>query len=126
RYRLKGKLHTGVKLEHGGTLRVELNHKSFLKLQEIFLETTNDNRILAVALNLQMEERERQSSRAVILVSKDALVRVKADALGIQAEDFLSDQVIQYAKSYPGYIECQVSSDLINAFYTDHKLNLKL
>lgn len=122
RYRLKGKLHDGVTLEHGGTLRVELNHKSFLKLQEIFIEKTNDNRILAMALNLQMEEQEKSTQSPVILVSKDALVRVKADALGIQAEDFLSDQVIQYSKSYSGCLECKVKTDTINQFYAQQKI----
>ena len=33
------------------TLRIELNHRSFHELQEIFIEKTNDNRILAVAKN---------------------------------------------------------------------------
>lgn len=124
-YRKKGKLHTGVKLEQGGTLRVELNHKSFLKLQDVFLEKTNDHRILAVALNLQQEEQEKEMARPIILVSKDALVRVKADALGIQAEDFLSDQVVEYHQSYTGIMDCFVSSDVINQFYTEQKISLK-
>lgn len=86
--RIKGKLHENVPLENGGTLRVELNHKSFQRLQETFSEHTNDNRILAVTLNLAVEEKGKENGKEVILVSKDVLVRVKADALGIQAEDF--------------------------------------
>lgn len=53
--RARGPLHSGLPLENGGRLRVELNHRSFAKMQEIFLEATNDNRILSVALNLQEE-----------------------------------------------------------------------
>ncbi|WP_025026246.1 PhoH family protein [Caldalkalibacillus mannanilyticus] len=124
-YRMKGKLHEGVQLETGGTLRIELNHKSFLKLQETFIEKTNDNRIIAVALNLQEEEQEKGNPRPVILVSKDALVRVKADALGIPAEDFLSDQVVQYSKSYSGSIEIRERKETIDLFYSQHKLALK-
>ncbi|WP_036824859.1 PIN domain-containing protein, partial [Pontibacillus yanchengensis] len=57
--RVQGKLHDGVKLISGGTLRVELNHRSFSKLEDAFVERTNDNRILAVALNLHLEEKEK-------------------------------------------------------------------
>jgi PhoH-like ATPase len=124
-YRQKGKLHEGVDLENGGTIRIELNHKSFLKLQEIFIEKTNDNRIIAVALNLLEEEQEKPEARPVILVSKDALVRVKADALGIPSQDFLSDQVVQYSKSYPGYLELKGSKETINKFYTQQKIEVK-
>ena len=36
--REKGRLHEKVPLENGGTLRIELNHRSFHQLQEIFIE----------------------------------------------------------------------------------------
>lgn len=51
----KSKLNKGIPLENGGILRIELNHISFDKMEEIFLEKTNDNRILAVAMNLKTE-----------------------------------------------------------------------
>src|SRR5690606_16977344 len=88
--RQTGKLHEKIQLETGGTMRIELNHRSFHELQDIFIEKTNDNRILAVAKNLSLEEQSKENGKQVILVSKDALVRVKADALGLQAEDFLN------------------------------------
>jgi len=40
-----------------------------------------------------LEEQKKENGRPVILVSKDVLVRVKADAVGLMAEDFLSDRV---------------------------------
>lgn len=86
--RQHGKLHEKIPLENGGHLRIELNHRSFHQLQEIFVEKTNDNRILAVAKNLSLEEETKEDGREVILVSKDVLVRVKADAIGLKAEDF--------------------------------------
>ncbi len=125
RVRQKGQLHKGVPLENGGTLRVELNHKSFKRLQETFVEQTNDNRILAVTLNLKQEEEEKKSGIKVILVSKDVLVRVKADALGIEAEDFLSDRVIdKNDQTYTGYKEIYVQGDLLNKFYEKNELQL--
>ena len=51
----EGKLSFGVPLKNGGKLRIELNHVSFKKLQSVFGERTNDNRIIAVAINLQNE-----------------------------------------------------------------------
>lgn len=115
-----GKLHQGIKLKNGGTLRVELNHQSFQKLQKNFGEMTNDNRILAVAMNLQNEEQEKKSGKPVILVSKDVLIRVKADVLGIESQDFLSDRVVSNTDIYPGFFELKVDPILIDNFFT-HK-----
>ncbi|KHF40826.1 hypothetical protein LQ50_06935 [Halalkalibacter okhensis] len=117
-----GKLHEGVPIESGGKLRVELNHRSFLRLKDSFAEMTNDNRIIAVALNLMLEEQERLDGRDVILVSKDALVRVKADALGLPAEDFLSDRVVEFDHVYPGYVEIFVDADVMKRFYTNGEI----
>ncbi|MGE5704266.1 MAG: PIN domain-containing protein, partial [Clostridia bacterium] len=94
-FRQLGQLHQGIVLQTGGFFRVELNHSSLSHLQKQFHEMSNDNRILAVALNLQEEEKQQPAPRPVILVSKDALMRVKADALGLTAEDFLSDRVVR-------------------------------
>ncbi|WP_332632237.1 PhoH family protein [Halalkalibacter flavus] len=117
-----GKLHEGVPIESGGKLRVELNHRSFLRLKDSFAEMTNDNRIIAVALNLMIEEQERINGRHVILVSKDALVRVKADALGLPSEDFLSDRVVEFDHVYPGYVEIFVDADVMKRFYTNGEI----
>lgn len=117
--RTKGQLHHGVELDSGGRLRVELNHRSFARMQELFHDMTNDNRILAVAMNLHTEEQQKKSPRAVILVSKDALLRVKADALGLPAEDFLSDRVVhEFSSLYKGYATIQVPVDTIQQFYS--------
>ncbi|WP_232698353.1 PhoH family protein [Brevibacillus daliensis] len=121
--RLNGQLHQGIRLDNGGTLRVELNHATAGRMQKLFHEMTNDNRILAVALNLQDEEHTTGQGSPVILVSKDALVRVKADALGLTAEDFLSDRVVrEYSSIYPGYEKLVVSSEIIQSFYAKKRL----
>ncbi|MCJ8006133.1 PhoH family protein [Lederbergia wuyishanensis] len=116
-FREKGKLHEKIKLENGGTLRIELNHRSFQQLQEIFIEKTNDNRILAVAKNIALEEETKVDGKSVILVSKDALLRVKADALGLHAEDFLNDRVVEIDDIYTGVAEHYISLDKIGRFY---------
>ena len=50
-----------------------------------------DNQILAVVLGLRAE----QPGRAVILVSKDINMRIKARALGLPAEDYFNDKVLE-------------------------------
>ncbi|KEZ49940.1 PhoH family protein [Metabacillus indicus] len=122
--RLIGKLHEKIPLPGGGFLRIELNHRSFHELQEIFIEKTNDNRILAVAKNLSIEEETTENGRPVILVSKDTLVRVKADAIGLIAEDFLSDRVVEIDRIYTGYLDLYISGDDLNRFYEKNELIL--
>lgn len=120
--RSSGKLHEKIPLHNGGALRIELNHRSFHELQEIFIEKTNDNRILAVAKNLSLEEETKENGRSVILVSKDALVRVKADAIGLNSEDFLNDRVVEVDHIYKGFLEIYVQTDLLNSFYEKGEL----
>ncbi|MFN7250987.1 MAG: PhoH family protein [Anaerobacillus sp.] len=124
-FREKGKLHDKVRLENGGQLRVELNHRSFEKMKDMFDEKSNDNRIIAVALNLQLEENLKGDGKPVILVSKDALMRVKADAIGIQAEDFLSDRVLTSDHIYSGYVEVYVGLEVLNKYYKEQKIDIK-
>ena len=50
-----------------------------------------DNQILSVVRHLQ----ERNPQRDVILVSKDINMRIKARALGLAAEDYYSDKVLE-------------------------------
>ncbi|MBB6729675.1 PhoH family protein [Cohnella zeiphila] len=118
RLREIGRLHDGVALENGGLLKVEMNHRRFVRVQELFGEMTNDNRILAVALNYHQEEQEKAEPRPVILVSKDVLVRVKADVLGIDAEDYLSDRTVSPSDQYTGYLTLHVHPSVIDEFYT--------
>ncbi|KUP07666.1 hypothetical protein Q73_04855 [Bacillus coahuilensis m2-6] len=115
--REEGRLHEKIPLHNGGTLRIELNHRSFHELQEIFVEKTNDNRILAVAKNLANEEKEKPDGKAVILVSKDTLMRVKADAMGLRAEDFLSDRVVDVTDVYNGFVELYTQPEVVASFY---------
>ncbi|CAM4144524.1 PhoH family protein [Paenibacillus alkaliterrae] len=116
--REKGHLHEGIELPSGGLLKVELNHRSFMRVQEMFGEMSNDNRILAVALNYHLEQEEGEEKRSIVLVSKDVLVRIKADVLGLQAQDYLSDRVVISSDFYAGYMTLYVHPAVIDEFYT--------
>ena len=60
-------------------------------LPPTFAAGKTDNQILQVVRHLQREMPQRQ----VILVSKDINMRVKARALGLAAEDYFNDQVLE-------------------------------
>ncbi|HUC93154.1 MAG TPA: PhoH family protein [Paenibacillus sp.] len=121
----EGHLHEGITLQGGGLLKVEINHRSFLRVQEMFGEMSNDNRILAVALNYLLEEAEKETPKRVILVSKDVLVRVKADVFGLPAQDYLSDRTVAPSDIYAGYIHMHVHPSVIDEFYTYRFLAVK-
>ncbi|KKC47023.1 MULTISPECIES: PhoH family protein [Paenibacillus] len=123
--REEGRLHEGIPLPRGGLLKVELNHRSYVRVQEMFGEMSNDNRILAVALNYHMEEEEDGAGRDVVLVSKDVLVRIKADVLGLQAEDYLSDRAVEPSDVYTGTATLFVHPSIIDEFYSYRFLSIK-
>jgi PhoH-like ATPase len=62
-----------------------------IKLPDGLPQGKADNQILGVVRAL----REQQSGREVVLVSKDINMRVKARALGLPAEDYFNDKVLE-------------------------------
>ncbi|PRO64758.1 PhoH family protein [Alkalicoccus urumqiensis] len=118
KFRSEGKLHEGVTLPSGGTITVELNHRAHHELEKHGLEKTNDNRIIAVAMNMHNEMKDEQ----VVLVSKDVLMRVKADALGLHSEDYLSDRVAQFDHIYKGFSEAWLSSELMDRLFREKSI----
>lgn len=111
--RSNGHLDVGIPLgENRGTIRVELNHQQIDRLPAALDRTKIDNRIIAVALALKDS-----SDLPVILVTKDINMRIKADALGIPAEDYQTDK-IDIDEVYTGSKIVKVNPDLIDSFYT--------
>ncbi|AJS57729.1 PhoH family protein [Paenibacillus sp. IHBB 10380] len=123
--REQGHLHSGVKLANGGRLKVELNHRSFVKVQEMFGEVSNDNRILAVGLNYQFEEDQKSEPCPVVIVSKDVLVRIKADVLGLITQDYLTDRTGSLSELYNGYSTIRVHPSVIDEFYNCRFLSIQ-
>jgi len=78
---------------------------------------TPDNRILAVAVAL------REAGCAVVFISKDINARIKADALGVAAEDFEA-QKVDPDRLYTGHIELTAPGALIDELYTERMLEL--
>ncbi|MCX4096102.1 PhoH family protein [Nocardia sp. alder85J] len=100
----------------GGTLRVELNHTDPEVLPVGFRTDTNDSRILACALNLAAE------GNRVVLVSKDIPLRVKAGAVGLDADEYHAQDVI--VSGWTGMAEIDASSECVDRLYTEGVIDL--
>jgi len=125
RERYNGQLNKGVPLENGGTLRIELNHISFERMETSFGEKTNDNRILAVALNLQADEmmKPENERKEIVLVTNDMLAGVKGDTLGLNVEKYENDRLIDDLEEvHKGYHEILIPGTLIDKFYDEEML----
>lgn len=120
----EGQLHDGITLDSGGIIRVELNHRHFVQVQEVFGEMSNDHRIIAVAYNYHIEQLglDKNVQREVVLVSKDVLMRIKADVLGVQSKDYISDPNISVSDRYTGFFTVQVHPAIIDEFYNQRYL----
>ncbi|GDX32278.1 ATP-binding protein [Actinomycetes bacterium] len=102
--------------ELGGTLRVELNHIDTSVLPTGFQLGDNDTRILAVARSLSNEGSD------VVLVSKDLPMRVKASAVGLVAEEYRAELVVE--TGFTGMAELDVAVDDIDQLYEDSVIDL--
>jgi PhoH-like ATPase len=102
----------------GGTVRVELNHTDVSVLPSGLRLGDNDTRILAVARNLQAD------GRAVVLVSKDLPMRVKASSVGLPAEEYRAEFVVE--TGYTGMTEVDVSVDEVDRLYDDQVIDLEI
>jgi PhoH-like ATPase len=102
----------------GGTLRVELNHTDPASLPSGFRLGDHDTRILAVARNLSDE------GHAVTLVSKDLPLRIKASAVGLDAEDYRGDAISDSDPGYSGMAELDVTAADLDELYDDGSIDL--
>jgi PhoH-like ATPase len=117
--RAHNRLSEGVALPRGGRLIIELNNSHVINFPQGLDPAKCDNRILAVAYNLSLAGQE-----AVTLVTKDLNLRIKADVLGIRAEDFYNDKV-DYDQLYTGVGEVYLSAQDMDRFYHDGKLRFE-
>jgi len=114
--RVSGSLRSGVPLENGGELRVAPIQDVSGDLLDLPMAAA-DNHILGVAYALA------RNGEPVIFVSKDINARVKADALGLTAEDF-EKQTVNIETFYSGWRDLPVAKELVDRFYAEKGLPL--
>lgn len=119
-YRGEGSLSAGVKLPTGGKLRIPVQKKGLTNGNGHDKNGTSvDNKILALAKEIQRA----QPKNNTILVSKDINLRIKADALGLEAEDYETDRVF-IKDLYTGMIELSVSPEKMATFRANGELEI--
>ncbi len=113
--RSKGNLSTGVPLPTGGTLQILIDSETEIPYGFGLDAHKVDNRILACAMTLK------KAGRNPILISKDINCRIKADALGIAAEDFETNKV-DIDELYLGWREMVMPMNRIETFLREEGL----
>ena len=121
--RAKGNLQKGVRLGKGkGILKVvsyeiahEANFPSDLNIN------IPDHIIIASAMAIA----KLNSKRKTIVVSNDINMRVICDSLGLQAQDYKSEEVVTNTEElYDGFSQIVVDDETIDRFYVDEKIFL--
>jgi len=92
-----------------GTIRVELNHSDPSILPVGFRLGDNDTRILTVAKTLAAEGND------VVLVSKDLPMRVKAASIGLTADEYRAELVVE--SGWTGMDELQVTAEDVETLF---------
>ncbi|MBK8480072.1 MAG: PhoH family protein [Proteobacteria bacterium] len=113
--RRSGPLSQGVSTAGGGRLRVA------------FIDGHGDDRTLLnrpaggsddLILALALQERRRDPHTPVIFVTRDVNLRIRADAMGLQAEDYL-DESVDISELYSGVAELELDGELIDRLAAD-------
>ena len=99
----------------GGTARVELNHIDSQVLPAGFRLGDNDTRILSVARSLADEGQD------VVLVSKDLPLRIKAAAVGLEAQEYRAELPVD--SGWTGMAELDVSTAEVEELYENGTLD---
>ena len=107
--RLRGDLVKSVILPSGGTVRLEVNHVDAALPQGIEPGSWA-GRVLKVCRGLMDE------GTPVTLVSRDMVARIRAQMMGVPAEDFTTDRLPDGAQPYTGRTEVYIPDGLLTTF----------
>jgi len=107
----------GLPLGKGkGLLFIETIKEFSKKLKDAFSEASNDHKILSVA----ERTKEKFTTKKVILVSQDINLRMKAKALGLDAQDYKTGKVADVDTFYKDVVTYDnFDNDLINQLHKD-------
>ena len=111
----QGDLHDGVKLQNAATVRILIEMKT--DFSKSLAMTVSDNKILMGAYYLL------EQGKRVVFVSKDFAARVKAEAIGLETEDY-ENLKFSYETIATGIRHVELEKTLIDHFYKDSHLSL--
>jgi PhoH-like ATPase len=108
--RQQGKLNAGVPLQGGGILRIAFPGDTYQN------GLTADDQIIKLATQMR-----KPGGPPCVVVTKDINLRLKADAVGLDAEDYESDRV-DISELFMGHSELEVPPDVLEAFRREGKV----
>ncbi|MBS0634174.1 MAG: PhoH family protein [Verrucomicrobia bacterium] len=111
----KGDLHKGVTLQNEATVRILIEMKT--DFSDSLAMTINDNKIVMAAYYLF------EQGKKVVFVSKDFAARVKAEAIGLETEDY-ENLKFNYETLSTGIRHIELEKNLIDHFYKDGHLTI--
>lgn len=114
----EGQLNRGIKIEGGITIRIYIDMKPGERNGFPLLLDRNANKILHAAYRIK------EGGEDAVLVSKDFVMRVKAEAIGLEAEDYVSLK-FSYDHIYKGFQKIEVSKKEVDLFYKDGVLSVE-
>ena len=114
--RKQGNLHSGISIENNQSIKVDIKTK--YKVPVGLSATCPDNQMIGLALELTQK-----NACPIIMVTKDINFRVKCDALGVTAEDYLKDKIyLSNEEFYRGYTDLDIEEKdnyIIDMCYAD-------
>ena len=120
RLRTQGHLSEGVTLPNGGRLRIVFHKAGEITTLIPGSQASVDSRILAQSLAVMRAHPDVPT----ILVTKDINLRIKADALGLAAQDYETDRVL-LKDLYTGLFDRVVSPEMLAQFRAKDELDLE-
>ncbi len=119
--RKKGNLHKGIRIKKGSGLLYVRGFNPEL-MPAGFNTEDADNQIVCTALT----EKRKAGKRKLIMISRDINMRVKCDSLGVHAEDFIAEQVVQRRSDlFTGFKKHLVDDQIIDQFYEGEIVQLE-
>ena len=110
-FRSEGHLGEGVPMPNGGSLRVSFTTR---ELPPSMADgQLMDNRILALALDVK----EKEPDHPAFFITKDVALRIRADALGLIAEDYDAERS-EISELFTGHTELDASPEAVNNMYS--------
>jgi PhoH-like ATPase len=113
-----GGMRESVPLPSGGTLRIEPNMVSSVRLPDVLDPRTPDHRLLSTCLNLD------DAGVPTVLVTKDAALRIKGAQLGVTVQEYRAETVA-VDESDCGVAEFSVGDHLIDGLFQGGKAKLE-
>ncbi len=109
----------GVIQPNGSSLRlVHANNESRIAIPNL---SVADKQCLEIAMDLKKEN----PKTPVILVSRNSSLRLKANSIGIKAQNFRDDLFPTIEEQYKGRLEVETSDENFNKFMEDGRLQIK-